>query len=126
MAVRLLYLIFRQLVAWLGLLARSSRAKNVEILVLRHEVTVLRRQVRRPHLPWADRAVFAALTRLLSQVQRIWVYVDGGLGSAALCGGAVVGVNRRLPSRKGRTRSIGMGKTMVEFWSAPSSSSVCR
>jgi putative transposase len=65
-AVRLLYLIFRQLVAWVGLLARSSRSKDVEILVLRHEVAVLRRQVRRPRLSWADRAVFAALTRLLS------------------------------------------------------------
>jgi putative transposase len=65
-AVRLLYLIFRQLVAWFGLLARSSRSKNVEILVLRHEVAVLRRQLRRPRLSWADRAVFAALTRLLS------------------------------------------------------------
>jgi putative transposase len=66
-AVRLLYLIFRQLVAWLGLLARSSRSKDVEILVLRHEVAVLRRQVSGPRLSWADRAVFAAPTRLLSQ-----------------------------------------------------------
>ena len=41
--MRLLYLVFRQLVAWLGLLARSSRSKNAEILVLRHEVAVLRR-----------------------------------------------------------------------------------
>jgi len=69
-AVRLLYLIFRQVMAWLGLLARSAQSKNVEILVLRHEVTVLRRQVNRPRLSWADRAVFAALTRLLSPTCR--------------------------------------------------------
>jgi putative transposase len=69
--VRLLYLIFRQVVAWLGLLAGSSRSKNAKILVFRHEVAVLRRQVRRPRLSWADRAVFAALTRLLSQAGRL-------------------------------------------------------
>jgi putative transposase len=65
-----LYLFFRQLMAWCGLLARSSRSKDAEILVLRHEVAVLRRQVSRPRLSWADRAVFAALTRLLSQAGR--------------------------------------------------------
>jgi putative transposase len=63
-------MIFRQLVGWLGPLARSARSKNAEILVPRHEVAVSRRQVNRPRLSWADRAVFAALTRLLSQACR--------------------------------------------------------
>jgi putative transposase len=70
-AVRLLYLIFRQIMAWLELLARSAQGKNAEILVLRHETTVLRRQVNRPRLSWADRTVFAALTGLLSPACRL-------------------------------------------------------
>ncbi|MGH3944809.1 MAG: hypothetical protein ACRDSI_07175, partial [Pseudonocardiaceae bacterium] len=71
MAVRLLYLIFRQVMAWLGLLARSTQSKNAEILVLRHEVVVWRRQVNRPRLSWADLAVFAALTGLLTPACRL-------------------------------------------------------
>jgi transposase InsO family protein len=65
MTLRLLYLLFCQVLRWLALLAQSSAGKDAELLMLRHEVAVLRRQVARPRIDWADRAVLAGLARLL-------------------------------------------------------------
>jgi hypothetical protein len=68
--MRLLYLIFRQVLGLVLLSCRSSSAKDVELLVLRHEVTVLRRTNPRPRMDWTDRAVFAALVRRLPRALR--------------------------------------------------------
>jgi hypothetical protein len=64
-SLRFAYLSMLRVFSWLALLARSDRAKDAEILILRHQVAVLQRQVKTPKLSWADRAVLAALARLL-------------------------------------------------------------
>jgi putative transposase len=64
-SLRLLYLILTRVCGWLVLLGRSPASKNIELLVLRHEVAVLRRAQPRRQLDWAGRAVLAALIRLL-------------------------------------------------------------
>jgi putative transposase len=69
-SLRLLYLIFQQMLGLLLLLGRTSATKDVELLVLRHEVAVLRRTNPKPRLEWADRAVFAALVRRLPRALR--------------------------------------------------------
>ena len=78
MSLRFAYLAVLRVFGWLALLARSDRAKDAEILILRHQVAVLQRQVKAPRLSWADRAVLAALARLLpgSQLRHLRLIVS--------------------------------------------------
>ncbi|WP_157254947.1 integrase core domain-containing protein [Nonomuraea typhae] len=78
MLFRLLYVLVGRVFGWLVLLARGSASKEVEILVLRHEVAVLRRQVAQPRPDWADRALLAALARLLPARLRLHRIVAPG------------------------------------------------
>ena len=81
-SLRLLYLIFNQLLSWLTLLPRTPSSKDIELLVLRHEVAVLRRTNPKPRLTWADRALLAAFIRHLPAVLRGQCVVTPGHGPA--------------------------------------------
>jgi putative transposase len=77
-SVRLVYQLFGQVLSWLALIARSSASKDAEILTLRHELAVLRRNNPKPRLSWSDRAVLAALARVLPKVLRAHRIVTPG------------------------------------------------
>jgi len=78
MCVALAYRLLVTVLSWLALLARSSSAKDVEILALRHEVAVLRRANPRPRMSWTDRAVLAVLARILPRALRTCRIVTPG------------------------------------------------
>ena len=69
MLLKLAYLTLRRTIQLLALLSRGDAAKDLEILVLRHQLTVLRRQASRPKLEPADRALLAAISRVLPRAR---------------------------------------------------------
>src|ERR1017187_4021805 len=83
---------------WLVLLGRGQASKDAEIMVLRHEVMVLRRQVARPRPDWADRAILAALARRLPTGMR---------GSRLVTPGTLLAWHRRLVTPN--LRDLGCG-----------------
>src|SRR5512132_3802122 len=90
-SLRLPYLILIGLLNWLALLGRATSSKNIELLVLRHEVAVLRSTNPKPRLDWADRALFAALIRRLPAVLR---------GHRLVTPATILRWHRRLVTRK--------------------------
>ena len=91
MSLRLLYLIMIRVFGWLALLGRDQAYKDAEIMILRHEVAVLRRQIARPKPDWADRAILSALARQLPAVLRAHRLVTPG---------TLLAWHRRLITRK--------------------------
>jgi putative transposase len=70
LVVSLVYVLACRLFELVVLLARGERSKELEILVLRYELSILRRQVRRPRFAANDRLLLAALSRVLPR--RSW------------------------------------------------------
>jgi hypothetical protein len=98
MSASLVYLLLRQVLQMLTQLARDGGAKDVELLVLRHQVAVLRRQVHRPDLQPADRVVLAVLSRLLPRPRWSIFFVTPA---------TLLRWHRELVARRGRTRMRG-------------------
>src|ERR1039458_3574407 len=71
MCLQFVFLLITRVTMWLRLSRREEAWQTAEILILRHQLSVLqRRQPRRPHLTWADRALLAALLGVIPKARR--------------------------------------------------------
>ena len=104
MVLRLIYQMFSTLLGWLVLRARSNTSKEIEILVLRHQLAVLRRGTRRPRLCRADRALIAALTRLLPTPRRLGLLVTPA---------TILRWHRQLVARRWATQPLRPGRPAI-------------
>jgi hypothetical protein len=112
-SLRFAYLVVLRVLGWLALLARSNREKDVEILILRHQVAVLQRQVKVPRLSWADRAVLAALARLLSGRQFRQLRLIVALQTLLRWHAGLVQRHWTYPRRPGRPRTAPSVRELV-------------
>src|SRR3954447_13734861 len=105
MALRLIYQVFINLLGWIVLSTRSDTTKDIEILVLRHQLAVLQRRTPRPRMSWTDRALIAALTRLLPARRR--------LGLLVVTPATILRWHRQLIARRWTTQPTRPGRPAI-------------
>ena len=111
MALRLIYQMFAKLLSWIVLSTRSDTTKDIEILVLRHQLAVLqRRHTLRLRMTWTDRALIAALTRLLPVRRRIGLLVTPA---------TVLRWHRQLIARRWTTQPARPGRPAIPACRVP-------
>ncbi len=104
MAPRLLYQIFITLVGWIVLRTRSDTTQDIEILVLRHQLAVLQRRTPGPRMSWTDRALIAALARLLPVRRRLGLLVTPA---------TILRWHRQLIARRWTTQPVRPGRPAI-------------
>jgi putative transposase len=104
MALRLIYQMFTKLLGWIVLRTRSDTTKDIEILVLRHQLAVLQRRTPRPRMTWTDRALIAALTRLLPARRRLGLLVTPA---------TILRWHRQLTARRWTTQPTRPGRPAI-------------